>query len=83
MSVASWLDYVDKSFKLSPSETSVALSNLFVLDINHPIVSSLQNDILDVRSTLILGPTNNSERLRRPSFNRVQESLRRGLEHTC
>lgn len=51
MSVDAWLDYVDKSFNLSPKETSIALSNLFILDTNQPILSSLQNDILDVSST--------------------------------
>lgn len=48
MSVAAWLDHVDKCLRLSPRDTSGSLPYLFVLNIQDPIVSSLQNDILDV-----------------------------------
>lgn len=56
MSVAAWLDYVDKSLILSAKNVSLSLSNLFVVDTtlfsnnnnnNIAFISSLQNDILD------------------------------------
>lgn len=47
MSVNAWLDYVEKSFQLPQAETANTLANLFILDLKQPIVSSLQNDILD------------------------------------
>jgi len=47
MSVNAWLDYVEKSFQLPQSQTASALANLFILDLEQPIVSSLQNDIFD------------------------------------
>lgn len=47
MSVNTWLDYVEKSFQLPQSQTASALANLFILDLEQPIVSSLQNDIFD------------------------------------
>lgn len=55
MSVAVWLDYVDTALKLSPKNASISLSNLFIIDANIPIVSSLQNNVLDVRHNQMFG----------------------------
>lgn len=54
MSVSVWLDLVASSSHLRYSETSTSFQNLFVIDVQQPIVSSLQNDILDVCFILYL-----------------------------
>lgn len=50
MSVELWVNQVHKfSLDIQNIETSRSFSQLFNLDIQNPQVSSLQNDILDVR----------------------------------